>query len=219
MSSEFSAFDDTENGVFATIGKNGAGAKYADMNKGITPLFFIEELPDEAATERAGTLKVREQENVRLIIAGDMLSAAVHPVTREIKERFADQYRRWKETRSNDHIDGTPLDAWPLASRGFIMELKAVNVRSVEDLAGVADSNIQRITDGRIWRAKAQAWLATNKDAGQAAKYAADFERANVEIADLKRQLAEVATRLSAMEGSSDSPQPHRGPGRPRKAA
>jgi hypothetical protein len=216
MSNEFAAFDDTENGVFATIGKNGAGAKYAEMNKGITPLFFVEELPDDAATEKAGTLKVREQECVRLIIAGDMLSAAVHPVTREIKERFADAYDRWKRTRSNDHIEGTPLSAWPLASRGFIMELNAINIRSVEDLSGVADTNIQRITDGRVWRAKALAWLKTNKEAGASAKYAADFERVTVENADLKDQIAKLAGRLSSLEAEHET---KRGPGRPRNAA
>lgn len=211
---DFSAFDDSMGGAMAVIGQHGGGTRYAEMNKGITPVFFTEELPDDAATEKAGTLKVREHERVRLITAGDMLSAPVHPVTREIIERFSDQYERWKRTRSNDHIDGTPLREWPQASKGFVMELAALNIRSVEDLAAVSDGNIQRLTDGRVWRAKAQAWLATSKDAGEAAKYAARSERQDEEIADLKRQLAELAARVTHDEADG-----RRGAGRPRNAA
>lgn len=211
---DFAAFQDWDNsldGALAVVGRGG-GTRFAEMNKGITPVFFVEDLPDDAATEKAGTLKVRSHERVRLITAGDMLSAPVHPVTKEIIERFPDQYDRWKRTRSNDHIDGTPLSAWPQANRGFVMELNALNIRSVEDLAAVSDANISRITDGRIWREKAVAWLATSKDAGAAAKYAAENERLRADVDDLKRQLSELGAQLSDLTE-------RRGPGRPPKQA
>jgi hypothetical protein len=221
MSDDFSSLD--LGSAFATVGMD--RTSYADMNKGIQPLFFIEELPDDAATEKAGTLKMAAHERVRLFTAGDMNSCPVHPVTPAIIERFHEAYAKWKATRSNDHIDGTPLAAWPLAGRGFVMELGALHIRSVEDLAGVADVNIAKISDGRIWREKAKAWLASNKDSAAAARFAAEAERLRDDNADLQRQLAELAGRVQAIEGDDDggdgspySERPLRR-GRPRRAA
>lgn len=207
-------YDNSVGGAFATIGDNGQ-PDFVAMNKGITPLFFVVDLPDEAATEKAGTLRTRQEEQVKLLCAGDSWSQPVHPVDSAIKERFAEAYARWKLTRTNDHIDGTPLAEWPQANRGFVMEMKALNIRSVEDLSSVSDANINRILNGRVWRDKAVAWLATSKDAGAAARYAAENARLVDEMGDLKRQLAELGARLDARD--DDAP-PKRGPGRPPKA-
>src|SRR5271154_2906453 len=109
--SDFSAFDDSLGGTLATVTPDGS-VRMAEMNKGITPIFFVEELEDNAATERAGTLRMRAFERCRLHTAGDMNSAPVHPVTPALIERFPEAYARWKNSRTNDHIEGTSLAAW-----------------------------------------------------------------------------------------------------------
>ena len=197
MSDDFT-FDGSLGGAFAVIDNS---TKFAEMNKGIQPVFFVDQVEDGRATEEAGTLKMRDVEFVRLFMAGDMNSSPVHPVTKELRERFADAYDKWARTRANDHIEGMPLAAWPLAPRGFVMEMKALHIRSVEDLAAVADTNIGKISDGRIWREKAKAWLDTNKDAGAAAKYAARATSLEADNADLRRQLAELAARVETLSG------------------
>lgn len=191
-------FDSSLAGAFAVVGDS---TKFADMNKGIQPIFFIETVTDEAATEKAGTLKTIDLERVRLFTGGDPNSSPVHPVGDAERQRFASAYAEWKATRKNDHIDGTPLAAWPLASRGFVMELAALHIRSVEDLSVVSDANISRISDGRIWREKAIAWLASSKDAAASARFAAEAERLRNDNADLKRQIVELAGRVQAIEG------------------
>jgi hypothetical protein len=192
MADDFS-FDSSLNGALAVIDNS---TRMAEMNKGITPMFFTEDVEDQAATAQAGTLRMTSVERVRLFTAGDMNSCPVHPVSPALIERFSEAYARWKATRSNDHIEGTPLSAWAMVSRGFVMELAALHIRSVEDLAGIADTNITKINDGRQWRAKAAAWLAVNKDASAAARYAAKSEHQDGEIAELKRQIADLAARL-----------------------
>ena len=213
MSEDFS-FDNSLGGAFAVIDNS---TKFADMNKGIQPIFFTDDIEEGKATAEAGTLKVRSVEFVRLFTAGDMNSSPVHPVTAELKERFADAYEKWQRTRKNDHIDGMPLAAWPLASRGFVMEMKALHIRSVEDLANVADTNISKISDGRIWREKAKAWLDTNKDAGAAARYAARAEAVEADNADLRRQIADLGARLDALTENAGGSGP--APGRARTRA
>jgi hypothetical protein len=205
--SDFAAFsfDDSLNGTLATVGSDGS-VRMAEMNLGITPLFFVEELEDSAATEKAGTLRMREFERVRIHTAGDMNNAPVHPVTRELIERFPEAYARWKTSRTNDHIEGTSLAAWPIASKGFVQEMKALNIRSVEDLSVVSDGNIAKILNGREWREKAKAWLATNKDATSAMKYAAENERLREDVEDLRAQVTALAARITAEEGSEEAP-------------
>ena len=67
---------DTLGGVgdpFATV-SGGFGIDYAQMNKGVQPIFFVEPVEDAAASERDGVPRYREEERVRLIVAGDMFN-------------------------------------------------------------------------------------------------------------------------------------------------
>lgn len=211
--SDFSAFETQNLGLgdaFAVVGNN--GVDYAAMNKGITPVFFMHTSVDQRETDKAGTLRTREDEMVMLRTTGDHNSAPVHPVTEALRERFHDAYRRWKETKKNDHIEGTPLSHWPMIGAGFCMELKALNILSVEHLADCPDSTIHRILDGNQWRERAKAWLAASKDAGFAAALAAQKDRLEESNADLQRQVRELAARLDAQSGPETA---KRGPGRP----
>ncbi len=201
-------FSNSVDDAFAVVGNSGQ-ARFAEQNKGVTPIFFFEDVQDDAATEKAGTLRMRQEERVRLFTVGDPNSSPVHPITPEIKQRFAAAYKEWQQTRKNDHIEGVPLSVWPLVTRAFVMELNALHIRSVEDLSIASDMTIARIVDGRVWRDKAKAWLEANKDAGAAAKYAAEASRLRDDNAELKRQLAELAGRVQALEG--DGGGSHRG--------
>lgn len=195
-------FSNSISDAFAVVSNEGP-AKFADMNRGITPIFFIESIPDEKASEEAGTLRMRDEERVRLFTAGDPNSSPVHPVTAETKKRFAAAYAEWTATRKNDHIEGVPLKAWPLASRAFVLELEALHIRSVEDLSIISEQTMMRIVDGRVWRDKALAWLTANKDAGAAAKYAAEATRLREDNAALAEQVRELIGRVKALEKAS----------------
>lgn len=190
---------------FATIGETD---KFADMNKGIQPIFFTESVEDGAATAEAGTLKTREVEYVMLRVAGDQNSAPVHPVDDALRKRFGTEYKHWMATRKNDHVNGLRITQWPLASKGFAMELAALGIRSVEDLSVVSDVNAMKITNGREWRERARAWLETNKDAAAAARFAGEAERAKAESADLRAQLHEMANRVQALEAAKELGEP-----------
>jgi hypothetical protein len=169
-----------------------------DYNKGITPVFFVEDVEDPVATEEAGTLRLRQEERVKILTAGDQYSCPVHPVTEDIKRRFADAYRQWKATAQDDYVNGLPLSQWPLASKGFALELRALNLRSVEDLSVASEHTVAKILDGRAWREKAIAWLDANKGAGEAAKYAAAAARAQEEAEQLREQMKDLQNEFRA---------------------
>lgn len=194
---------------FATVNENG-GIDYALMNKGITPIFFIEAVPDDKATEAAGAVRMYEQEMVRLQIVGDMLNVANSPVDAGIKQRFAVEYEAWKAGKEARHIQGTPLKNWPMISAIRIAEFEAVGIFSVENLSDVSDANVVRLADGRVWREKAIAWLASAKDNAVSVQYAAENERLKADMDEMRKQIADLSAMVTEEK---------RGPGRPRKEA
>jgi len=174
-----------DEGVFATFGENNS-RDFEAMNKGVTPIFFYEPVPDDAASEREGRLVCRDMERVRLQIAGDPFTAAVHPVTDYDRQRFPDAYRHWKQSNEAQHIVGTPLKMWPPASPSLVKEAESVNIYSVENLAAVADVHIGRLSNGREWREKAISWLNVAKDSAAGTAYAAENLRLKERLAALE---------------------------------
>lgn len=176
---------------FATV-NGGFGVDFAEMNKGVQPLFFTVTEPDPAASEREGMAKYRVEERVHLIVAGDPFNVSARPVDEDIKNRFPEHYARWLSSKQAKHIEGTPLKQWPLLTLVQIAEFEAANVFSVEMLAELADANVNRVPEGRIWREKAKAWLAQAKDGATATRLAAENERLREMIDNLEKRVADV---------------------------
>ncbi len=183
----------------ATVDQWG-GIDYGQMNKGVTPIFSVILEKDERATEESGMAKYRESEIVMIRVAGDMNSVATHPVDAAIKERFALQYEKWKTSRQARTVDGTPLKNWPMLSPIQVAEFDSLGIYSVEHVAGLSDHLVTKIQDGRVWRSKAEAWLASAKDNAAAAKFGAENERLRESNAELKAELASQSARLKALE-------------------
>lgn len=189
---------------FVTFGPFGS-IDYAPHNKGVTPIFFIESVIDPAASEKAGRAIYRDMERVRIQIAGDQFSAAVHPVDEGIIRRFEEAYEKWKR-KGHMVVNGTPLAKWPLATPSFIKELEFLNIFSVDDLASVADVHLDRIADGRQWRDRALAWLKSAADGAAAAQYAAENVRLREDMAELRAIVAGLTGEPKAPKVSKRKP-------------
>lgn len=183
-----------------TVGLGFSGERLAEMNKGITPMFFIEPVENAAKTAEEGRPMFDEMECVRLFIAGDPLSQAVNPVDASIKARFPAEYKRWKEDHEDRHISGTPLRAWALLTPSQIKEFEAIGIFNVEGVASIADVNLSRSASLREWREKAIAYLAGAKDGAAITRYAEENLRLRDEIADLKDEMAKFADELKALQ-------------------
>jgi hypothetical protein len=193
--------------VFASVNEHG-GVDYTPHNKGVTPVFFVKEVIDPAASEKAGRAIYQDMEFVRIHVAGDALSVSVQFPDAEwmpgitYKQRFEESYTKWK-SKGRALINGTPLSRWPLATPSFIKEMEFLNILSVDDLASVADVHLDRIADGRQWRDRAAAWLKSAKDGAVAARYAAENHR-------LREDVKELSERLAALEGDAKAPKAKR---------
>ena len=173
--------------------------------------FFVESVKQDFKSEEAGRPIYADTEFVRIHIPGDKNLITERAATKQDKDRFALEYARFKNgMKEEEQAVGTPLKHWPAMSRAMAKEFAAVNVHTVEQLAGLSDTAKQAFGMGALeWSRKAQAMLDAAAGSAGAEKYAAENEALKQRIADMERQFAELSARVDPEK---------RGPGRPRKA-
>jgi len=117
-------------------------------------------------------------------------------------------YDRWRETREMP-VEGTALAMWPLISPAQVMNLQFLNLRTVEDVAGMTDADCDRVGMGaRGLRDQAQSWLKTSADVG---KSAVEMAEMSAEVRALRAERNELISRMREMKGEIDAMKPKRG--------
>lgn len=161
----------------------------AETDKSLLVKFFIKARPDQQATLEAGHPQFKDVEYIDIKIPGSRTGGACRPATFQDKQRFAQHYAMFKQ-RVEEPTDGHPLSEWPLVTRSQVEQLAFHNVKTVEHLANMADSNVSNFMGMNTLKAKAKLWL---EQAG---------EKANE--AKLQAQLAERDERIAALEKKID---------------
>ena len=191
-------FDDFSAALSAatvTIDENGQ-QRLAEMNKGITPVFFTKPILNQRRSEQEGRPIFEEQELVRLFVAGDPYNQGDAPVDDRIRERFPAQYEAWTTKKTAMTISGTPLRQWPAISTVQVAELEALKIFSVEALAQIAETSVQKASGLRELRAKAQAYLDQAKDGSTVLRLASENEGLKADLVDKQRQLDDLAGQV-----------------------
>lgn len=164
--------------------------------------FDSEPVHQVAESNAAGRPIFKDVPHIRIRFPGDNTREIYRPVKLDPDqsrpfppdpERFP---RQWAAFQAQEHQaqDGSPIEEWAAVSRSQARELKAVNIHTVEQLAGVIDSALQGLgMGGRDLRAKAQAWLAQAADAAAGAALATENVRLRNEMDAMKAQIAELA--------------------------
>ena len=112
-------------------------------------------------------------------------------------------------------VSGTPLSAWPGVHTAQADRLKLMHIRTVEDVAGLTDADLDKIGMGaRALRDKARAFMQAKQ--GEAQIAAAMVER-DEENARLKSEVEELRTTVAELAAKAGLEK--RGPGRPAKTA
>src|SRR5690606_9295016 len=116
---------------------SGVFNRYKEDDK-LAVAFFFSPVQDDEATAREGRPIFKDAEFIKILIPGDKTNVVVRQASQSDKDRFAQQYARFKNNQQ-EVLEGTPLEAWPLVTRSQVEELKYFGVRTVEQLAGMAD--------------------------------------------------------------------------------
>jgi hypothetical protein len=128
-----------------------------------------------------------------------------------MKDIIEPAYKSWLKGQE-EPTDGTPLSAWPGVNPAQADRLKALHLRTVEDVAGMNDADMNRVGMGALaLRDKARAFVAAKKDTAPLAEAMA---KKDAEIAELRAQLAEVTDTMDKLAAANNMPRR----GRPPKA-
>ena len=162
--------------------------------------FYNDAVLNPAKTAEANRPIFEDVEMVELTIPGDRLSRGVfladEPAILDKETNtyltraqvYPDAYAAFKRGEQRA-ITGTPLEHWPMLVKSRVMELKALNILSVEELAATTDALLGRLGQGaRVEREQARAWLESAKGSGEVQAQAA-------KIAQLEETLSKLLAR------------------------
>lgn len=128
---------------------------------------------------------------VSIIVPGNK-NTTVERVARDTdKQRFSKHFEAFESHGTEEFVSGTPLDSWPVLSSSQVKEMAFFNVRTIEQLANMPDSEAQKFMGIAILRTKAKMFL-------EAAAGGAPMEA-------LQDAMEEKDNQLAAMKESLDS--------------
>lgn len=151
---------------------------------------------DKKASEKAGYPVFVDREFFSARVPGDKNTHSLRIATDKDRQRFPRAYAAFKQ-RDTVPVQGMPIEQWPQITRAQALTLRAAGVHTVEAMAEVHDGNIDKLgANARELKAKAKAFLAQATDTAAAQKLAAENERKDLEMAELRRQIADLAAKL-----------------------
>ena len=113
---------------------------------------------------------------------------------------FTASYKAWLEGEEMP-ISGTALKAWPVLSPAQIKMILSAGILTVEDLAGLPDSDLPAIGIGGLaLRDKARAWLSAAEDKGKLAEENAALK---LQVTTLSEQVTTLAAEFAKMKANA----------------
>ena len=159
--------------------------------------FFIKPRPDARATKKEGRPIFKDVEFIEIRTPGNR-DAICRPARNTDINRFPKHYQAYKDRVGTDHLEGTPLGEWPLMARSQVEELAFHNIKTVEQLAGMPDSNVSQFMGMNMIKQKAQQWLKQAEEGKASAELHEELEKRDSEIAELKAAVAALTEAQTA---------------------
>lgn len=125
------------------------------------PIFTKKFIQNKPESIKQGKIVGEYREMVEVVIAGDRSQSWYGKVTDEHRDRWRPLYDAWKRGEEAP-LDGTPLEKFPLIHESFAHQLRALGIRTVEQMANLTDTQAQGFMGGTEWRRKAHEFL--NRD-------------------------------------------------------
>lgn len=155
------------------------------------PIFFHQA---RKRTQADGASVYENIECVKILTPGDTKAVPELKVTDAIRRKYAYEYGMWKNGLQVSQR-GTPLEMFPMLTPAVIMELKALNIFTVEDLAALPDSSLHRVHMGQTLKVNAKAWMENKKGSDVIERQTKENQALKDKMAMLERQIQDLATR------------------------
>ena len=153
--------------------------------------FHIQPKQNQLKSDEEGRPIFEDCTYITIRVPGNKQSIIIRPIRAKDKVRFPKHWAAFDEHGTEELISGTPLDAWPALSRSQIEELKFFNIRTVEQLAGMNDSDSQGFMGMNSLKVKAGTYL-------EAAQGGAPLEKLQAQMEELQNERDADRTAIEA---------------------
>jgi hypothetical protein len=157
--------------------------------------FSYEARPDLTKSSEEGRTVYKDVEYVHILIPGDKTLSVFRPVQPSDKARFSMQYSKWQQNKG-ESLYGTPLAGWPGLSESQRKELEYYNIKTVEQLAGVADNFASQMMGVQQLKQMAQKYIDASKERAPTLKMLKELEERDNTIAAMQSQLDRLAALI-----------------------
>ena len=159
--------------------------------------FFMHPRINQTKSAEEGRPIYVETPYIQIMQPGNKDSIVIRPATDMDKQRFAEHFKKFEARTDDDHVEGTLLEEWPGITRAQCEELRYLNIRTVEQLSGMSDSNAQNIMGIQILKQKATKYMESAKEEATANA-----------LADANAQIAELRAMIEAQPETSPDDEP-----------
>lgn len=167
-------------------------------------VFYRGAVLDELASQEAGRPVHKDVDFVKIVVPGQR-DNVVAIADASYQARFPKQ---WAQYQSNAEQlgSGTPLTEVTWLTPAQIMDLKAMNVRTVEQLAAIPDSQSHAFMGFYGLKQRAAAYLEAAAGNAPLTRLQAELEQRDSVIAAQQQQLTALAARLDALTAQTPAP-------------
>ena len=161
-------------------------------------VFYKDAIHNEAKSLEAGRPIYDEVDLVKIMTPGSR-DSVIEKVNYGHEKRFPRQWAAYKNN-ADQGVSGTPLEEVPWLTMAQRAELKAVNVRSVEQLVGMADNMAQNFMGFHGLKQRAQAFLDLAAGNAPTERLNAEIAKKDAELEVMRGQIAEMMAIQKAQQ-------------------
>lgn len=174
--------------------------KQSEADKALYVQFNYEPHLNQAETAKEGRPIYTEREYIMIMVPGDKDSIIHRPVMDAERRRFSERYEKWKKKVGDETTSGTPLKMVAWLNSAQVKELEFFNCYTLEQLAAMSDTNVQKFMGMFTLRQKAQDFVKAAKEAAPMAAMRTEMERKDADLAAANQAIQDLASRLKALE-------------------
>ena len=171
---------------------------------GLFAEFYMEAVRDNAASLEAGHPKFKDLPYVMIMVPGDKSSIVRRPVRTgqhpdHDNNRFHNEYVAFMQNEKAP-LDGLPLAEWPILMKSQVLELNHFGIKTVEHLAELTDTNVQKFMGLATLREKARTYIEASKSDAPFQKLHAEIESRNGQINELQNTMKQMMEELKELK-------------------
>lgn len=165
--------------------------------------FRLDAMQDHAKSQEEGRPIFIDMPFITIMFPGDKTKKIDRPVKmKDDVDGPSDPHRfprQWEQFRAQEEqsSEGLPIQQWSILTKGQALELKAMSIHTVEQMAELPDTALTWL-GARALRDQAQNWISKAGSHKVEAKLTSENEQLKSQVEAMQQQIKDLAARIDA---------------------